>query len=162
VNMTLAVLVTSLRRRTSRGHYIAVEDHSDRIDAFLSNEMFATYADLLATDNIVVIEGKVSVDEYRGSYRINANHIMSLADAKTRFATGVSISVAGPDEDLCSALTATFRPYQNGSAPVYLHYRNQRAMVSFELGREWTVKPCQELIAALNELEAVRQVSLCY
>ena len=162
VAMTLAALVTTLRRRTPRGHYIAVEDHSGRVDAFLSNEIFATYADLMVKDTIVVIEGNVVADDFTGSYRINANHILSLADAKKRFAKGVNIAVSGPDDGLCAALTATFNPYQGGSAPVYLHYRNQRARVSLELGQDWTVTPCEELIAALNELEVVKQAGLRY
>ncbi len=162
VSMTLGALVTSLRRRTPRGHFIAIEDHSGRVDAFLSNEAFATYADLMEKDCIVVIEGNVVADSFTGSYRITANHIMSLADAKARFAKGVNIAVSGPDKGLCDKLTSTFSPYQNGSSPVYLHYRNQRARVSFELGRDWTVKPCEELIAALNELDAVKQAGFRY
>ena len=160
--MTLAALVTSLRRRTARGHFIAVEDHSGRVDAFLSNEAYATYADLMVKDAIVVIEGNVTADSFTGGFKITANHIMSLADAKARFARGVNIAVAGPDENLCTTLAATFSPYQNGTSPVFLHYRNQRARVSFELGRDWTVKPCEELIAALNELEFVKQATLRY
>ncbi len=160
VSMTLAALVTSLSRRNPRGHSIAVEDHSGRIDAFLSNEAYATYADLMVKDSIVVMEGNVVADDYTGGYKITTNHIMSLADAKTRFAKGVSIVVSGPDEDLCAALVSTFSPYQHGSSPVYLHYKNEQARVSLELGRDWTVKPCQELIAALNELDSVMQASL--
>jgi len=160
VHMTLGALVTTLRRRTARGHYIAIEDHTGRVDVFLSNEAFATYADLMEKDAIIVVEGGVVADSFSGSFRINASHIMSLADAKARFAKGVNIAVAGPDEGLCAALTATFRPYQNGTSPVYLHYRNQRARVSLELGQDWRVKPCEELIAALNELEAVKQAGL--
>jgi DNA polymerase-3 subunit alpha len=162
VSMTLAALVTSLNRRTPRGHSIAVEDHTGRVDTFLSNENYATYADLMVKDTVVVIEGNVVADDFTGSFRISANHIMSLSDAKARFARGVNISVVGPDKDLCATLAATFSPYQSGSAPVYLHYRNQRARVSFELGEDWTVKPCVELIAALNELEAVKQAGLRY
>jgi DNA polymerase-3 subunit alpha len=162
VAMTLAALVTSLRRRNQRGHFIAIEDHSGRLDAFLSNEAYATYADLMEKDTIVVIEGNVVADDFTGSYRITANHIMSLADAKARFASGVSIAVSGPDKNLCADLSATFSPYRNGKAPVYLHYRNQRARVSLELGRDWNVKPCEELIAALNELQAVKQAALRY
>jgi DNA polymerase-3 subunit alpha len=162
VALTLAALVTSLSRRTPRGHFIAIEDHTGRVDAFLNNEAFATYADLMQKDAIVVIEGNVVADNFTGSYRITANHIMSLADAKTRFAQGVNIAVSGPDDNLCNILASTFSPYQNGSSPVYLHYRNQRARVSFELGRDWKVKACEELIAALNELEAVKQAALRY
>ena len=101
-------------------------------------------------------------DDFTGSYRISANHIMSLADAKTRFARGISIAVSGPDEGLCSTLAATFSPYQSGDSPVFLHYKNKRARVSLELGQEWTVKPCEELIAALNELDVVMQAGLRY
>lgn len=162
VPMTLAVLVNPLRRRTPRGYFISVEDHTGRADVFLSNEVFATYADLMSKDTIVVIEGNVAADDFSGSYRITANHIMSLADAKTRFSKGVSISVSGPDEGLCDALAATFSPYQNGTSPVHIHYRNQRARVSLDLGPDWTVQPCEELIAALNELDAVKQANLRY
>jgi DNA polymerase-3 subunit alpha len=162
VRMTLAALVTSLSRRNARGHFIAIEDHSGRIDAFLSNEAFATYADLMVKDEIVVIEGNVVADDFTGSYRITANHIMSLADAKTRFARGINIAVSGPDEGLCTKLLSTFSPYQRGASPVFLHYRNQRARVSFELGSDWTVKPCEELIAALNEMDAVKQAGFRY
>lgn len=162
VSMTLAALVTTLNRRTPRGHSIAVDDHSGRVDAFFSNENYATYADLMVKDAIVVIEGNVSYDDFSGGFRVVVNHVMSLSDAKARFARGVNIAVMGPDEDLCNTLAATFSPYQNGSAPVFLHYRNQRARVTLELDRNWNLKPCEELIAALNELDAVKQAGLRY
>ena len=162
VAMTLAALVTPLRRRTPRGYFIAIEDHSGRVDAFLSNEAFATYEDLMEKDTIVVIEGNVVADDFTGSYRISANHILSLAEAKARFAKGINIAVSGPDETLYSALASTFSPYQSGNSPVYLHYKNKRARVSLELGQDWTVKPCEELVAALNELDVVAQAGLRY
>ena len=52
--------------------------------------------------------------------------------------------------------------YRNGSAPVYIDYRNQRARARLELGSQWTIKPCEELVAALNELEAVSEARLIY
>ena len=162
VSMKLAALVTTLRRRTARGHFIAVEDHTGRVDAFLTNEAFATYADLMEKDAIVLIEGNVVADDFTGSYRVTATHIMSLADAKAKYAKGVNIALSGPDDGLCSTLASTFNPYRNGSSPVYLHYRNQRARVSLELGRDWNIKPCEELIAALNELDEVKQAGFRY
>jgi DNA polymerase-3 subunit alpha len=128
----------------------------------MSNEAFMTYADLMNKDEIVVVEGNVVADDFTGSYRISANHIMSLAEAKSRFAKGVNIMVSGPDDSLCDALAATFNPYQNGSSPVFIHYRNQRARVSLALSKDWGVKPCEELIAALNELDSVKQASFRY
>ena len=57
-------------------------------------------------------------------------------------------------------MSDTFNPYRNGDSPVFIHYRNTRARVSLELGQEWTIKPCEELVAALNELEIVTQAGL--
>jgi DNA polymerase-3 subunit alpha len=162
VPMTLVALVTSLQRRTARGHFIAVDDHTGRVDVFLSNETYATYADLMIKDSIVLIEGNVVADDFTGGYKITANHIMSLADAKARFARAVNIAVTGPVDGLCPVLESTFRPYRGGSSPVYLHYRNQRARVTLELGADWKVKPCEELIAALNELDVVKQAGFRY
>jgi len=87
---------------------------------------------------------------------------MSLSSAKAHFARGVRIAVHGPGDELCPALESTFAPYQDGNATVYVDYRNQRARASLELGREWTVKPCEELVAALNELDAVSDARLMY
>jgi DNA polymerase-3 subunit alpha len=160
--MTLAGQVTALRRRTQRGHVIAIEDHTGRMDVFLSHENYANYADVMEKDNIVVVEGNASADSFSGGYRIGATHVMSLADAKARYASGVNIAVTGPDDRLADTLEATFAPYRNGRAPVYVHYRNNRARVTLELGRDWHVKPCEELIAALNELEIVKLAGLRY
>jgi DNA polymerase-3 subunit alpha len=116
----------------------------------------------MVKDAIVVIQGQVAADDFTGGYKITADHVMSLADAKARHAKGVNIAVSGPDKDLCTALASTFRPYRGGSSPVYLHYRNQRARVTLELGNDWMLKPCEELIAALNELDAVKQAGFRY
>ena len=87
---------------------------------------------------------------------------ISLSGAKTRFARAVKIAVQGPQENLCNALESTFAPYQDGSATVFVEYRNQRARASLELGREFTVKPCEELVAALNELDSISGARLIY
>jgi DNA polymerase-3 subunit alpha len=116
----------------------------------------------MVKDAVVVIQGQVAADDFTGGYKITADHIMSLADAKARFAKGVNISVCGPDSDLCKTLASTFRPYREGSTSVYIHYRNQRARVTLKLGNDWKVKPCEELIAALNELDAVKQAGFRY
>ena len=86
---------------------------------------------------------------------------MTLSDAKTRFAKGIQISLRGPDEDICTTLQSTFVPYRNGSGQVWLNYSNARARARLELGEEWN-KACEELVAALGELEIVSDARLVY
>ncbi len=162
VNMVLAGLVSAMRRRNRRGRFIALADHTGRIEVALFDEVYSLYADLLGKDQVIVVEGKVSVDDFSGGYRMTASKVMSLSSAKASFARAVRIAIQGPQEDLCPALESTFAPYQDGNAPVYVEYRNQRARVSLQLGDDWTVKPCEELVAALNELELVSGARLIY
>ena len=160
--MILSGLVGAVRRRGNRGGFVAIEDHTGRLEVSLYDEAWTLYADTLTKDEIIVVEGRVSTDDFSGGFRMSAQKIMPLSDAKARFAKGVQISLRGPGEDICSALQSTFVPYREGSGQVWLNYSNPRARVRMELGEEWNVKPCEELVAALGELEMVSDARLVY
>jgi DNA polymerase-3 subunit alpha len=160
--MVLAGLVRAVRRRGNRGGFVAIDDHTGRTEVALFDEAWTLYADLLNKDEIIVVEGLVSADDASGRYRVSAQKVMTLAEAKSRFARGVQIALRGPGDDLCAALQATFAPYRNGSARVWLDYSNARARARLELGEEWNVKACEELVAALGELDMVSDARLVY
>jgi DNA polymerase-3 subunit alpha len=155
-------MVQDVRRRGNRGGFVALEDHTGRIDVSLFDDAWTLYADLLNKDETIVVEGRVSKDNFSGGYRMMAQKIMTLSEARSRFAKGLQISLKGPSPALCESLKATFAPYQNGSSRVWLDYSNARARARLELGEEWTVKACEELVAALGELEMVSEARLVY
>ena len=132
------------------------------MEAALYDDTWTLYADLLNKDEILVVEGRVATDNFSGGYRMTSQKIMTLSEAKSRFAKGVQISLRGPGEDICASLQSTFVPYQNGSGLVWLNYSNARARARLELGEEWNVKACEELVAALGELEMVSDARLVY
>ena len=162
VEMVLAGIVANLRRANRRGRFVAIEDHTGRLEVALFDEVFAEHAELLSKDEIVVVEGRVSADDFSGGYRMDANRVMSLGEAKSRYARGVRVSIAGPAETLVDDLQAAFAPYRDGVGTVWLDYRNPRARASLELGREWRLKPCEELVAALDNLDSVTGARLIY
>jgi DNA polymerase-3 subunit alpha len=160
--MVLAGMVRAIRRRGNRGGFVSLEDHSGRIEVALFDDTWTLYADMLNKDEILVIEGRVATDNFSGGYRMTSQKIMTLSEAKSRFAKGVQISLRGPGEDICASLQSTFVPYQDGSGLVWLNYSNARARARLELGEEWNVKACEELVAALGELEMVSDARLVY
>ena len=160
--MVLAGLVRAIRRRGNRGGFVAIEDHTGRIEMALFDEAWALYAETLNKDEIIVVEGQVSADDFSGGFRLSAQKVMTLADAKSRFARGVQVALRGPHDDICKALRNTFEPYRDGSGRVWLDYSNARARARFELGDEWNIKPCEELVAALGELSMVSDARLVY
>lgn len=160
--LVLAGMVQSVRRRNNSGGFVAIEDGTGRIEASLFEETWSLYAHLMTKGEIVVIEGLVSPDEFSGGFRIRTQKVLSLVEAKNRFASGLSISLKGPDPDLADRLVSTFAPYQNGSHPVYIEYSNGRARAQLELDESHRVNACDELVAALNELESVQGAGLLY
>jgi len=160
--MVLAGLVRAIRRRGTRGGFVSIEDHSGRIEVALFDESWSLYADMLNKDEIIVIEGLVANDDFSGGFRMTAQKIMTLSEAKSRFARGVHVSLRGPDEEICPALQSTFVPYRSGSDLVWLDYSNTRARVRLELTEENGVKACEELVAALGELDVVTDARLIY
>lgn len=161
VEMTLSGLICAIRR-SNWGIFVTLEDHTGRMDAILKNELFGLYAELLQKDEMVVVQGKVSHDDFSGGYRMDTNKVMALGDAKARFARGVRIAVQGPCPELAEELSAAFAPYRNGVGQVYLAYRNPRARARLQFGEDWTVSPCEELVAALNGLPGVTEARLVY
>jgi len=162
ITMTLAGLVHDVRRRSNRGGFAAIEDHTGRIEVSLFDDTWALYVDLLQKDEIIVVEGKVSVNTFSGGFQMRAQKVMTLSEAKSRFSRGVRIALKGPDENIPELLRFAMAPYRDGEGRVWLDYSNGRARAHMELGDEWCVKPCDELIAALSDLEAVTSVRLVY
>jgi DNA polymerase-3 subunit alpha len=160
--MVLAGQVRAIRRRGNRGGFVAIEDHTGRIEMALFDEAWALYADTLGKDEIIVVEGLVSADDFSGGFKLSAQKVMPLGEAKGRFARGVQVALRGPRDSICSVLQHTFEPYRNGSGRVWLDYSNARARARLELGEEWNVKVCEELVAALGELDMVSDARLIY
>jgi DNA polymerase-3 subunit alpha len=160
--MVLAGLVRAIRRRGNRGGFVAIEDHSGRLEVALFDESWSLYADMLNKDEFIVIEGRVANDDFSGGFRMTAQKIMTLSAAKSRFARGIQVSLRGPNEEIYPALKSTFIPYRSGSDLVWLDYSNARARVRLELTEECGVKACEELVAALGELDVVTDARLVY
>jgi len=160
--MVLAGMITEVRRRPGRGAFVTISDRDGQLDLALYDEVYALYADILIEDEIIVVEGNVAHDNFSGGQRMGVKKVMSLAEAKGRYAMGICINVQGPQENLPAILESTFAPYRNGSSRVWVIYNNGRARARLDLGEEWQLTPCEELIAALNELDSVRQAQLVY
>ncbi len=159
--MVLAGLIMAMRRR-SGGAFVAIGDGSGRLELALFDESFGLYADKLVKEEIIVAEGNVKTNSFSGGYSMAVSKIMTLPEAKAHFANGVSISVVGPQNDLSYLLENTLAPYRNGRAPLWVDYQNGRARVRLELDESHRVRPCEELLAALRELDVVSDAKLVY
>lgn len=128
----------------------------------LFSDALERYAELLETDKIVIVSGQVSFDDFNGGLKMSAREIMSLADAREKYARGLSISLDEKQIDgvFFERFTRVLEPYRAGTVPVNIYYQRQDARAKLALGVEWRVTPEDELLDELKLLIGSKQVEL--
>ncbi|MEE4639432.1 MAG: DNA polymerase III subunit alpha [Wenzhouxiangella sp.] len=163
VEMTLAGMVMAVRKRPGKGAFVALDDGTGRIEVAVFDRLFAQAADRLVVDAILVVVGKAEVDDFRGGYRMVADEILGIDEARARFARRLEIEISSESFDqLDSDLAAALRPYRSGQTPVIVHFRNARAQALIELGEDWQVQPSAELLAAVGGVAGIGAARLRY
>ena len=166
----LAGLVVDLRvKKTKRGDnlcFVTLDDRSARLDVSLYGETYDEARRLIQKDNVLVVEGEVSQDEYNGGLKVRGQQVLSVADARVRYAKTLLIKASGHDlaghklRDLQASLKRA-KPFQQGM-PVVIEYRCNEAVGRVELGSDWVVSPDDDLIQVLREQFGNAQVSVEY
>ena len=118
------------------------------------NETFEAERDKIRDDEVLVIEGKVQRDDFagEGKVRVVAERLLTLAEARGRFARCLRLSLNG-DTSAASArrLQALLAPYTPGNCPVRLVYRNAQASCELALGDACRVRLENDLLTALGD-----------
>ena len=162
VEMTLAGLVMALRKRPGKGAFVAIDDGTARLEVAIFDSLYNQIADRLLPDEILVIRGRVEVDDFRGGFRMVAEEVMDVDQARERFSKGLEIEIEQPAQEFDKDLAAAMQPYRSGQTPVIVHYQNGSAQALLKLGSDWRVAPSSELLAAISGLDGVGQVRLRY
>ena len=164
VPMTLAGMIVAIRRRPGKGAFVAIDDGSGRLEVAVFDRMQSECADVLTADEVIVASGKVEADDFNGGYRMVAEQVLGLDQARARFASHLHLVLRCDctAETVARSLNATLRPYRDGSLTVVIDYRNDQASATLRLGPAWQVKACSELLAALSDCECVESARLAY
>jgi len=124
-------------RDTSRGKmaFVTLDDQSARVEVTVGGDLLQSHGHLLQKDEILVVDGDISPDDFNGGYKIRAKEIHDLAGARGRFVRQLVINLNQEelhDESLL-ALLNTLTPYKSGPVPVWFHYQNKAAEPRVEL-----------------------------
>ncbi|MDR2113576.1 MAG: DNA polymerase III subunit alpha, partial [Candidatus Accumulibacter sp.] len=155
----IAGLVTGVRTRiTSRGKmaFVQLDDSTATLEVPVFNETFESERDKIREDEVLIVEGKIQRDDFagEGKVRIVADRLLTLAEARGRFARCLCLSLNGQASDGAAAvrrLQALLAPYTPGNCPVRLVYRNARASCELTLGDSCRVRLENDLLTALGD-----------
>jgi len=129
------------------------------------SEQYEQYRSLLREDELIVVHGKVSRDEYSGGYRFSAERILDLGGARAEHARALKLRMNGASD--AARLASVLGPFKVGQqqgpgCPVEIEYHNGTAVVSVRLGPDWVVKPADALLAQLSDWLSPGGVEILY
>ena len=165
----LAGIVSGIRvRMTGRGKMaiVGIDDGTTRIEVVVGNELLNQSQQLLKDDQLVIVEGRVSNDDFSGGIRVNARKLYDLSSLRNSKASFLKISCNGQAD--ATKLKTLLKPYcvsnsdeQRGCA-VKVEYHNKTSKVELMLGSEWRVDLHDELINGLTQWLSQSNVKILY
>src|SRR5690554_5590519 len=165
----VAGLVVGMRTmKSKRGDtmaFLTLDDRTGRIEASLFGELFDQLRGQIEADQVLIVEGEVSSDDYSGGLRLRGKEVTPMVAARTRYGQAVELSLDGAaiNGRLVDSLRESLEPHRNAEGlPVRLRYRNAEAAGWLELDADWRVAPTDELLIRLREVQGQDGVRLKY
>jgi DNA polymerase-3 subunit alpha len=165
----LAGIVSGVRiRMTGRGKMaiVGLDDGTTRLEVVVGSELLNQQQALLKDDQLIIIEGRVSNDEFSGGVRVNARKIFDLPTLRNSKASFLKISCNGQADAV--KLKALLKPYCKNTSDevrgcaVKVEYHNKTSKVELMLGNDWRVDLHDELIAGLTAWLSRENVKILY
>ena len=159
----LAGLVVGVRTQmTRRGKmlFVQLDDGTGMIEVTVFSELFEAERAKIVTDEVLIIEGKVRFDEFSGSNSVVAEKLMTLGEARARFAKHLLLRMNGTAD--ARKLKSLLMPFVPGTAQVRIRYANATAECDLVLGEKVRVRLDDLLLEALTDWLKPENVEIVY
>jgi DNA polymerase-3 subunit alpha len=161
----VAGIVTNIRaRQTKRGDRIgifALDDGATQIEVVCFSEAYQKYRSLLTEDQIVIVDGEVSMDDFSNSARIVARELYTIDQARERFAKHLRINIASAQTFDVQHFMRLLGKY-TGNCSVIIRYLHENIQADIRLGKSWLIKPSDELLASIHEQMGIENLEIIY
>jgi DNA polymerase-3 subunit alpha len=156
------VVVSTRTQMTRRGKMaiVMLDDATTQLEVSVFNELWEAERSKIREDELLLVEGKVQRDDYSGGLRVTADRLLTLGEARSRFARVLKLSMNGQAD--ARRLQAVLAPYRNGGCPVRLAYKNGEAEAEIPLPQGWRVRLDDALLTALNDWLTPANVKVVY
>jgi DNA polymerase-3 subunit alpha len=149
-------------KQTQRGRmaFVKLDDATGQVEVSVFSELFDASRNKIKEDALLVIEAKVSYDDYTGGNRIVADKVFDLAEARSRFAKKLALKMNGQSDS--QKLKTLLSPYASEGCPVAIQYQSGNAQCEIELGHAWRVTLRNELLDQLKGWLGDKAVEIRY
>jgi DNA polymerase-3 subunit alpha len=155
---------TMQTRRGDRMAFVTLDDRTGRLELAVFSDLYAQSRELLVKDTLLVVEGQVSVDEYTGGFKMAAEKLYNIDQARAAFSARLVIDVNADQASngFVDELKEILGPAAQGKCPVHLRYQRAEAEAEIVLGDEWKISPTNAVLERLSRLAGESSVHLIY
>jgi DNA polymerase III subunit alpha len=170
----LAGVVSAVRiKMGNRGKlaFVTLDDGSATQDVTVYAEVLDANKGKITQDEVLIVEAKVSSDDYTGGFRVIAERLYTLGEARSRYARVLTLHVNGKATtdgpkatvDHLAGLLSSYRITRDeGGCPIRIRYRNKQAVADIPLGDDWRVKLDDPLLESLKQWLSLESVEIFY
>jgi DNA polymerase-3 subunit alpha len=158
--------VRTMMTRRGKMVFAVLDDGSAQVEISVFNELYDANRGRLREDQLLIVQGKVSHDEYSGGMRIVADALYDLQSAREARARALRIRLNGnADAVHLRKLLNPFRAEpENGvpGVPVEVVYARNNFLCTVRLGEDWRVRMADTLIDSLTQWARPEGVEITY
>ncbi len=164
-----AGVLSALRpRMTRRGKmlYATLDDGSGQVEVAIFNELYEQHRLRLREDQLIIVHGKVTHDDFSGGLRVTADALYDLQLARESRAHSLRITLNGNADT--QQLRQLLNPYradpENGlpGVPVELELEREGFRCLVRLGEEWRVRMADTMLEQLAEWVTPEGLEITY
>ena len=163
VQVLLAGIISGVRlQQTRRGRMavITLDDGDAQVELTVFNEEYERSRQWIREDELLVVQGKASLDEYSGNVRVSGEELYDFARARSHHAKHLALHCDG--KVAAAKLAEILKPWSEGECPVLIDYRNDQAKCQLRLGEAWRVTVSDELLFDLYSALQQENVKVVY
>ena len=157
------LLVDKRRIKSGNRIVLTLDDQTERVECVLFEEKAREYEALLQPDSLLIVQGRLSYDDYGDRYRIMPQSLTDLDGARQLYASRILLnapSAASLDLDALERCLDKYR--RNSGCPVTLRYHNGLARAELTLDEAWKVQVSEALLGDLRRLFGPKAVQVLY
>lgn len=140
---------------------IGMDDSTARMDVVVFGEIFESFTEPLATGDMLVVDGEVAHDDYNGGVKMTANQLLSVTNARLKFARCLELMINKQSQPVLSAMQEVLKAH-SGKCAVQFVYANEHAKAHLSLAQQWHVTPSDALLGLLVNILGEGRVAMRY
>ncbi|WP_438938525.1 DNA polymerase III subunit alpha [Algibacillus agarilyticus] len=153
-----------INKKGNRWAIVTIDDKSARIDVRFFPDAYDEFEELLEKDKIIIVKGRVQFDDFNGENMMGASDVKDIVQAREQYVKSLEVNLSSDlfQRDFVQKFKHVMMAYNQGSIPVKVKYKTDKAQAEMKFGIEWYITPHDRLIYDLQQLVGENAVSLQY